>query len=262
MFTFATPRLLDLLDVSIAKSMMWWAYGSSRRSRSLESWLLQSLFLPEVFTLIAGGGTPSLAGWIFLVGWSNVGPLLRCLEGAARLSWFLQCEGLCRIQRRGRWSQLRTVEHYIQEVAAQTLLHSLSPLAKAQVKLMSSAAPILLDLFLHSVDGVKALWRGNWDCNLCGLNEKPSRHFGLLEEFWPSCLRDWWISSVAWESLCLREKQSDIYIYSMWYAVCTVMMSCMSRCINDTPWHSGSTRGYNNVEKSWWAFVSVVFVSG
>lgn len=79
------------------------------------------------------------------------------LRGSGATFMYLQCEDLCRIQWRGRWSQLRTVEHYIQEVAAQTLLHTLSPLAKEQIKLMSSAAPILIDLFLKSVDAVKVL---------------------------------------------------------------------------------------------------------
>ena len=79
------------------------------------------------------------------------------LRGSGATFMYLQCEDLCRIQWRGRWSQLHTVEHYIQEVAAQTLLHTLSPLAKEQVKLMSSVAPKLIDLFLKSVDNVKVV---------------------------------------------------------------------------------------------------------
>ena len=70
------------------------------------------------------------------------------LRGSGATYMYLQCEDLYRVQWRGRWSQLRTVEHYIQEVAAQTLMHSLSPLAKRRVQVLHEAAPALLSDFL------------------------------------------------------------------------------------------------------------------
>ena len=70
------------------------------------------------------------------------------LRGSGATHLYLQCEDLCRVQWRGRWSQLKTVEHYIQEVAAQTLMHNLSDLAKHRVKVLHEAAPMLLSLFL------------------------------------------------------------------------------------------------------------------
>ena len=75
----------------------------------------------------------------------------------------LQCEDLNRVQWRGRWSQFRAVEHYIQEVAAQTLLHTLDPCARHRIKSFSDATSLLISFL---VDSVKALWwwkRGSRD---------------------------------------------------------------------------------------------------
>ena len=75
------------------------------------------------------------------------------LRGSGATHMYLQCEDLSRIQWRGRWSQLKTVEHYIQEVAAQTLMHSLDSLSRNRVKVFSEAASALMLSFL--VDDVK-----------------------------------------------------------------------------------------------------------
>ena len=46
----------------------------------------------------------------------------------------------------GRWGQLQTLEHYVQEFAAENFLDSLVPAAQAWVR---TAAPRALELFWH-----------------------------------------------------------------------------------------------------------------
>ena len=63
---------------------------------------------------------------------------------------YLECEDLSRVQWRGRWSQLRTVEHYVQEVAAQTMLSRLPSFARHRIATFNAAAPDLLQNFLST----------------------------------------------------------------------------------------------------------------
>ena len=70
------------------------------------------------------------------------------LRGSGATHMYLQCEDLCRVQWRGRWAQLKTIEHYIQEVAAQTLLHNLDSLAKERIRLFSSCSSSLMSEFV------------------------------------------------------------------------------------------------------------------
>ena len=64
-------------------------------------------------------------------------------------------------QWRGRWAQLKTVEHYIQEVAAQTLVAKLDPLSKHRIHILASASGALLKLLLSS-DGWLAKAIDEW----------------------------------------------------------------------------------------------------
>lgn len=61
----------------------------------------------------------------------------------------------------GRWAQLKTVEHYIQEVAAQTLVAKLDPLSKHRIHILASASGALLKLLLSS-DGWLAKAIDEW----------------------------------------------------------------------------------------------------
>eukprot|EP00435_Cladocopium_sp_Y103_P010900 s2474_g2.t2 len=62
------------------------------------------------------------------------------LRGSGATHMYLVTEDLPRIQWRGRWSQLKTVEHYVQEVAAQTLLTRLDERAKHRLKLLDESS--------------------------------------------------------------------------------------------------------------------------
>ena len=70
------------------------------------------------------------------------------LRGSGATALYLQSEDLSLIQWRGRWAQLKTVEHYIQEVAGQSLLAQMSPHSREVVKLFAEAAEPLISAFL------------------------------------------------------------------------------------------------------------------
>jgi len=61
---------------------------------------------------------------------------------------FMDSEDLARVQWRGHWSQLKTLEYYIQEVGAQTILAKLPSSAHSKVKILSEHSTSLLLDFL------------------------------------------------------------------------------------------------------------------
>lgn len=69
------------------------------------------------------------------------------LRGSGATYQYLLHEDLSRVQWRGRWSQLRTVEHYVQEVGAQTIVARLDPLSRSRIKELSDASFSLLQMF-------------------------------------------------------------------------------------------------------------------
>lgn len=70
------------------------------------------------------------------------------LRGSGAAFHYLQCEDLNLVQWRGRWAQLKTVEHYIQEVGAQALVARLPAESRAMIQLFAEAAAALLQQFL------------------------------------------------------------------------------------------------------------------
>ena len=80
---------------------------------------------------------------------------VRC-EGRALQSSTYQTEDAPRIAWRGRWRKVETLEHYLQEVAAQLLLTDLPPAARATIGEFETAGPRLLELFLRL--GSASLW--------------------------------------------------------------------------------------------------------
>lgn len=134
----------------------------ARRQHCKIDELVTLRFIEKVFTELApdeplfpGGMTSYRRRWNLVLSrlgipftQQNKGATPAVLRGSGATHLYLQCEDLCRVQWRGRWSQLKTVEHYIQEVAAQTLMHNLSDLAKHRVRFLHEAAPMLLSLFL------------------------------------------------------------------------------------------------------------------
>lgn len=66
------------------------------------------------------------------------------LRGSGATHLYLATEDVQKVQWRGRWSRLKTVEFYLQEVAAQLLLHNLSHLARERVRILGQFSVALL----------------------------------------------------------------------------------------------------------------------
>ena len=106
-------------------------------------------------SLFAGGTSAYRRRWDHVLGRLGISvsmPSRRAtpavLRGSGATALCLESEDLSLIQWRGRWAQLKTVEHYIQEVAAQSLLAQMPPEDRAVVKLFADAAGPLLHSFL------------------------------------------------------------------------------------------------------------------
>lgn len=66
------------------------------------------------------------------------------LRGSGATHLYLATEDVSLIAWRGRWTKLKTVEFYLQEVAAQLMLHQLDPLAKHRIQFLSGFAGSVL----------------------------------------------------------------------------------------------------------------------
>lgn len=71
------------------------------------------------------------------------------LRGSGATMLYLQSENIPLICWRGRWARLKTLEFYLQEVAAQVMMNSLSPSSRKLVEMLSSACSGLFTMFLH-----------------------------------------------------------------------------------------------------------------
>lgn len=105
--------------------------------------------------LFSGGATAYRRRWNAILSRLEV-PFLQqhdgctpaVLRGSGATHMFLSTEDLPRVQWRGRWAQQKTLEFYVQEVAAQTMLSRLSPSAFERVKLLDRFASALLNDFI------------------------------------------------------------------------------------------------------------------
>jgi hypothetical protein len=84
------------------------------------------------------------------------GPTPGSLRGSGATEFYLQTEDVPRIAWRGRWRKVETLEHYLQEVAAQLLLTDLPLAARGAISEFASASSRLLQLFLKL--GSASLW--------------------------------------------------------------------------------------------------------
>lgn len=111
--------------------------------------------LHQFETLFAGGASAYRRRWDAVFSHLGVpssqrtrGATPATLRGSGATHMYLSCEDLPRVQWRGRWSQLKTVEHYVQEVAAQTLVARLNPIAKRTIQIFDATSTALLAMFL------------------------------------------------------------------------------------------------------------------
>ena len=66
------------------------------------------------------------------------------LRGSGATHEYLQSADIVSIQWKGRWSQIKTLEHYIQEVGAQLFLFNLSATARQRTQFLSDHLPVAL----------------------------------------------------------------------------------------------------------------------
>ena len=71
------------------------------------------------------------------------------LRGSGATRMYLDTENIPLILWRGRWARLRTLEFYLQEVAAQVFTHSLSQQSQQMVQRLHTACPSVFHYFLH-----------------------------------------------------------------------------------------------------------------
>ena len=69
------------------------------------------------------------------------------LRGSGATFEYLQRGNITESQWKGRWNRLRTLEHYIQEVAAQLFLFNLSPQSRKQITFFSSHLGLIIEQF-------------------------------------------------------------------------------------------------------------------
>lgn len=62
------------------------------------------------------------------------------LRGSGATHLYAGCEDIAWIAWRGRWARTRTLEFYLQEVGAQTLIHQLHPFSRAKVLFLEQFA--------------------------------------------------------------------------------------------------------------------------
>lgn len=70
---------------------------------------------------------------------ANQGATPGVLRGSGATYMYTQVEDVSWIAWRGRWSRLRTLEYYLQEVAASVLLHQLHPWARSKIEELGTA---------------------------------------------------------------------------------------------------------------------------
>ncbi|CAE7699934.1 unnamed protein product [Symbiodinium sp. CCMP2592] len=70
------------------------------------------------------------------------------LRGSGATHFYMCTENIPLLAWRGRWARVKTLEYYLQEVAAQVLLSELDPSAREKIKLLDKAADSLLYFYM------------------------------------------------------------------------------------------------------------------
>lgn len=84
------------------------------------------------------------------------------LRGSGATHEYLQGSDITQIQWRGRWSRLRTLEYYIQEVAAQLFLFNLSPEARSNISCLEQHLPVVCSSTFLSYSESSSCGAGLW----------------------------------------------------------------------------------------------------
>ena len=74
------------------------------------------------------------------------------LRGSGATFLYLETEDISLVAWRGRWSKVKTIEFYLQEVAAQLLLMQLSSSSRRRISVLRKFARPLLELHVAAAD--------------------------------------------------------------------------------------------------------------
>ena len=120
--------------------------------------ICEALFfnLPLTATLYVGSISAYRKQWNGIMGHLGVPFKQSChgatpgvLRGSGATYLYHSSEDINWVAWRGRWSRIRTLEYYLQEVGAQMLIHELKPSAKARIEMLAAmAGPVLWHLVL------------------------------------------------------------------------------------------------------------------
>ena len=72
------------------------------------------------------------------------------LRGSGATQQYIDTEDIPKIAWRGRWARTKTLEFYVQEVAAQLFLHQLSSHSRSMISMLErNCLTVLMDMFPH-----------------------------------------------------------------------------------------------------------------
>ena len=102
------------------------------------------------------------------------GPTPGSLRGSGATDLYLNYVSISEIQWTGRWIRLQTLEFYLQEVAARTLLPRLPRTARDKIQALSEAAASVLNSVFESGSP------GSWQARVSALQLPSPRQPGKL----------------------------------------------------------------------------------
>ena len=122
------------------------------------------------------------------------------LRGSGATHLYTSSEDINRVAWRGRWSRVRTLEYYLQEVGKQLLIHQLSDLARSRIfTLADFALPVVRSCFLAGQNSGSGRKTDGFNYDAKSAFERRSStgvqmHFNdeaASNVFYPQCKRTW-----------------------------------------------------------------------
>ena len=120
------PSIIDFVEAVFGKVPLDSRLYPASMTTFRKQWnaVMQSLGVP--YKQVDSGATPGV------------------LRGSGATFLYSTTEDVNWVAWRGHWSRVRTLEYYLQEVAAQMMVHTLSPASKSKVEILSNASSAVL----------------------------------------------------------------------------------------------------------------------
>lgn len=120
------PSIIDFVEAIFSKLPLDSRLYPASMTTFRKQWnaIMQSLGVPH--KQLDSGATPGV------------------LRGSGATFLYSATEDVNWVAWRGRWSRVRTLEYYLQEVAAQMMIHTLSSTSKAKIEVLANASSAVL----------------------------------------------------------------------------------------------------------------------